>query len=247
MALFVWLLSQVPPPTNMDEAERLHRAPMDGARRWEFFTRLAPGLVLLTIAYMLMSAYRDFRDNFAREIWDSLGYAHVPSILTTSEIPVAIGALVAVGSVMAVRDNHRAVLAVHGLLLLGAALIGISTLLFQLGLLAPAWWMVLVGLGLYVGYVPDNCVLFDRLIPAAGLIGTAGFMIYVTDAFGYLASVGLLLYKNFGYPDLSWLDFFIGFSWVTAAGTGIVFVTSAIYFRARSHQVRSAVSLDGGL
>jgi len=246
-AVFVWLLAQIPPPTGMDEAERLHRAPMNGAQRWEFFAGLAPGLVLLTFAYVLMTAYRDFRDNFAREIWDALGYADVPSILTTSEIPVAIGALLAVGAVTVVRDNHRAVLVVHALLVFGAGLIGTSTLLFELGLLDPAWWMILVGLGLYLGYVPYNCVLFDRLIPAVGVIGTATFMIYVTHAFGYLGSVGLMLYRSVGHPDLSWLDFFVAFSWVTAAATIVVFVLSAIYFSSRARRARLAVSLDGGL
>ncbi len=247
LAGFVWLLAQVPPPTGMDEAERLHRAPMNGTERWRFFARLAPGLVLLTFAYVLMTAYRDFRDNFAHEIWDALGYVDVPSILTMSEIPVAIGALFAVGSVMAVRDNQRAVLVVHALLVVGVGVIGTSTLLFQLGMLDPAWWMILVGFGLYVGYVPYNCVLFDRLIPAVGLVGTATFMIYVTDSFGYLGSVVLMLYKSLGHPDLSWLDFFVGFSWVTAVSTAVLFVVSAGYFRSRAREARQAVSLDGGL
>ena len=77
--------------------------------------------------------------------------------------------------------------------------------------------MILVGTGLYLAYVPYGCVLFDRLIAAVGAVGTAGFLIYVTDAFGYLGSVTLLLYKNFGHADLSWLDFFIAFSYVTSA------------------------------
>ena len=105
-----------------------------------------------------------------------------------------------------------------------------STWAWQAGLIPPAAWMISVGLGLYVGYVPYGCVLFDRLIAATGFAGTAGFMIYVTDALGYLGSVALLLYKNFGQSELSWLDFFVGFSWATFAVCTVCFIGSMVYF-----------------
>jgi hypothetical protein len=232
--LFTWLLAQLPPPSEADERERLRREPMDGAARRRFFMSVAPGLVLLTLAYVLLTAYRDFRDNFARELWDALGYADQPEVLTTSEIPVALGALAAVAMCMVIRNNRVALLAIHAALLFGAVLVGVSTLFFELGLLGPAAWMVLVGVGLYVGYVPYNCVLFDRMIPAVGHVGTAGFLIYVTDAFGYLGSVVLLLYKNFGQPKLSWLAFFRSFSHATAWFGALLFVASTLYFAWRT-------------
>ena len=234
MAGFVWMLAQLPPPNAEDVAERLERKPMDGPARWAFFSSMAPGLVALVIAYVLLTAYRDFRDNFAREIWDALGYADQPEILTTAELPVAVGSLAAVAMCMAIKNSRTAVLAIHGAMLLGAALIGVTTLGYQAGVVSPAVWMVAVGLGLYVGYVPYNCVLFDRLIPAVGHVGTAGFLIYVADASGYAGSVGLLLYKNFGQKTLSWLDFFVSFSHLTAWATVVLFFGSAIYFARRA-------------
>jgi MFS family permease len=234
LLLFVVMLAQVPPPTAADEAARTKRAPMDGAARRRFFAAYAPGLVALVGLYILLTAYRDFRDNFARELWDALGYADTPSVLTTAEVPVAFGALVAVALVMAVRDNRRALMVVHGLMFAAAALLGISTALFALGVLDPALWMIAVGLGLYVGYVPFNCVLFDRLIAAVGSVATAGFLIYVADAFGYLGSVGLLLYRDFAQPNLSWIDFFLGFSYVTAIVCGALYLFSAGYFWKRT-------------
>lgn len=234
LLLFVLMLAQVPPPTAADEAARTKRAPMDATARRRFFRAYAPGLVALVALYVLLTAYRDFRDNFAREIWDALGYADTPTILTTAELPVAFGALVAVGLVMAVRENRKALMVVHGLMFGAAILLGVSTLLFALGLLDPAVWMIAVGLGLYVGYVPFNCVLFDRLIAAVGSVATAGFLIYVADAFGYLGSVALLLYRDLVQPDLSWLDFFLGFSYVTAAICGALYLFSAGYFWQRT-------------
>ena len=58
----------------------------------------------------------------------------------------------------------------------------------------------------------------------------AGFLIYVSDSFGYLGSVGVMLYKNFGTRDLSWLSFFTTFGHVIGWGTAVIFTVSACYF-----------------
>jgi Family of unknown function (DUF5690) len=237
MVLFVWMLAQLPPPTAEDEALRTRRAPMDGAARRAFALKYLTGLALLTVSYMVLTAYRDFRDNFAREIWDALGYSDQPAILTTAEIPVAFGSLLAVAVMMGIRNNRRALLAIHVVMVAGAALTGVSTLLYHAGWMSPVTWMICVGLGLYLGYVPFNCVLFDRLIAAVGSVATAGFLIYVADAFGYLGSVGLLLYKNFGQAKLSWLEFFLGFSYFTAVFCAALYLGSAAYFWWRTRPV----------
>lgn len=234
LGVAVWMLQQLPPPSAEDERLRTRRAPMDGRTRVVFFRAYAPGLVLLTGLYVLLTAFRDFRDNFGPEIWDALGYAETPSILTTAEIPIAFGVLLSLAAIMRVRDNRRALLLIHGLMAGGAALIVGSTALWQAGALGPAAWMILVGLGLYVGYVPYGCVLFDRLIAAVGFIATAGFMIYVTDAFGYLGSVALLLYKSFGQPELGWLEFFVAACYGTGGVALACFLGSLVYFARRT-------------
>ena len=230
--LFVlWLLAHVPEPTEADVEARTRRAPMDKSARREFFRAYAPGLTLLVVGYVLLTAYRDFRDNFARELWDALGYADEPSILTTAELPIAIGSLVAIAFIVRVRDNPKALHIIHGILISGALLTLASTVLFQLGLIGPATWMIAVGMGLYLGYVPFNCVLFDRLIAAVGKAATAGFLIYVADASGYLGSVLLLLYKSLGQPELSWLEFFVGASYAMGAVCTFCFVASMSWFK----------------
>jgi hypothetical protein len=242
LALFVWMLAQMPPPSASDEALRTKRVPMDGDARRAFFLRYASGLVAITAGYMVLTAYRDFRDNFAREIWDALGYGKEPAILTTAEIPVAVGSLLAVALMMGIRSNRAALMAIHGIMIAGAALVGGSTILYQAGAIGPVAWMISVGLGLYVAYVPVNCVLFDRLIAAVGSAANAGFLIYVADAFGYLGSVGLLLYKNFGQAKLSWLEFFRSFSYATAALCVGLFVAAAAYFWAQARAEAAAAT-----
>ncbi|MCI5082113.1 MAG: DUF5690 family protein [Saprospiraceae bacterium] len=230
---FVYLLEQIPPPSEEDEQMRTARAPMLGKDRKAFFRQFAPGLIMLVFFYMMLTAYRDFRDNFAAELWAALGYGDTPSIFTLSEIPIAIAVLLVLGLTMYISDNRKAFAFYHFLILACAVLVGSSTLLFQQGQLDPALWMILVGLGLYLSYVPFGCILFDRMIAAFRFKGNAGFMIYVADAFGYMGSVGILLYKNFGQANLSWLNFFIYGSYVLAVSGVVVILSSLLYFRTK--------------
>lgn len=233
----VWLLAQLPPPTPEDEAARTKREPMHAAERRRLFLSFAVGIVLLTIAYMGLTAYRDLRDNFSRELWDALGYERTPGIFSLSEIPVALAVLPIIAAVTWVKRNLRAFLVTHLIVLFGAVLIGLSTLAFQLGVLHPTAWMILIGVGVYMGYVPFNSVLFDRFFAAFRFVGTAGFLIYISDSFGYLASVGVLLYRNFGSPDLSWYDFFLQVSYAVAGSVAVLTLASGAWFLRRHRRL----------
>ena len=50
--------------------EICHFAPQERAA---FLKVYAPGVILLVASYVLLTAFRDFRDNFAAEIWTELG------------------------------------------------------------------------------------------------------------------------------------------------------------------------------
>lgn len=77
-------------------------------------------------------------------------------------------------------------------------------------------------------------MFFDRFIGAFKIKGNAGFLIYIADAFGYLGSVIILLFKNFGQTNLSWLAFFIKGAYVLA-GTGILItISTMVYLRKRN-------------
>ncbi|TMQ06534.1 MAG: hypothetical protein E6J91_37750 [Deltaproteobacteria bacterium] len=100
--------------------------------------------------------------------------------------------------------------------------------------------MTLVGLGLYLGYVPYGCVLFDRTIAALQIVATAVFLIYVSDGVAYGGSVVAQLYKALGQASMSKLDFFRYFSYATSAVCLVFFAISAGYFlrRAASGEAR---------
>ncbi len=239
----VMVLSALPPPNALDEAARVRRAPMDGAARASFLAEYGIGIGLLVLAYVLTTALRDFRDNFAAELWSGLGYGNGAAIFTASEVPVAILALAALGLIIVVRDNTRALMVIHGVVVAGFLLLAGSTLAFQLGWLGPIAWMILSGAGLYMAYTPFNAMLFDRLMAVSGRIGTAGFLIYLADASGYFGSCTLLIWRNFGLTQLNWLQVFTASAYGTSI-LGIVFVSSSAVFFLRKAAAANPMRLQ---
>jgi hypothetical protein len=238
LGVSVWVLSQLPQPSAQDEAARVRRAPMDAAARARFLQRYGLGIGLLVLSYVLTTAIRDFRDNFAAEIWTSLGFGHAAAVFTASEVPVAALSLTVLGVIIVVRDNTKALLVIHGVVFAGLLLLGLSTLAFQAGLLSPLAWMILSGAGLYMAYVPFNAMLFDRLIAASGTVGTAGFLIYIADASGYLGSCALLVWRNFGLVQLNWLQVFTASAYFTSVAGMILMALSAVYFFRKTAAVK---------
>ncbi|AZS20328.1 MULTISPECIES: DUF5690 family protein [unclassified Caulobacter] len=232
LAFSVWMLSQTPPPDARDIAERMARQPMFREERRAFWARGGLGIALLIIAYIVLTAVRDFRDNFAVELWEALGYGDDPAIFSLSELPIAALILPLFGLTALIRDNRRAVLVYHVMIIAGAILIALATLAWQAHLLSPLWWMIAVGAGVYLGFIPYNAVLADRLTAALGVPGNAAFFMYLADASGYGGSVALMLLKNFGL-SLSWLGFFTGLCYAAAAIVGTTTAGSALYFSAK--------------
>lgn len=242
LVVFVYLLDQLPPPTELDEQQRTKRQPMNAQERIAFIKTFFGGLVLLIISYIFLTVYREFRDNYAAEIWKELGYGNSSNIFTLTETPVALCVMFCVSLVMAVKDNKNALIINHLMILVGFALVGISTFAFQQALLSPVWWIILVGLGLYLGYVPFNSVLFDRLIATFKYVSNVGFLIYLADSFGYLGSISVLFYKNFGGLDVSWLDFFIRMSYIVSVAGTVLMACSLWYFLRKYSRITDRVS-----
>ena len=231
LVFFARLLETVPQPTQEEKALRVERVPMRPKDRSNVIKQFALPLFILILFYTVLTAFRDLRDNYARELWDGLGYAGDISVYSTSELVVAFLVLIILASVYAIKDNLKALLTYHGILLFGTFSVGIATFLLQAQLLNPFLWMVISGFGLYICYVPFNALFFDRFIAAFRIKGNAGFLIYLADAFGYLGSMAVLLYKNFGMSTISWLKFFInGAYWLSVIGSVSV-VVSFFYLR----------------
>lgn len=231
--LAVWLLNQMPEPSIGDREARTEREPMDAARRREFLRSYFPGIVLLVVAYVLLTTFREYRDNYMVDILDQLGYSYAAntSIMTHIELGVALGVLGIVSLLFMVKDNRRALLAVFVVIAAGFLLIGVATLLHVRGTIDGFWWMTLIGLGGYMAYVPYNSVLFDRLMASTHFVGTAVFAIYLADSAGYTGNIITQVSKDLFASGTSRMRFLEIFCYVLSAiGASTVCAASA-YFR----------------
>ncbi|MEC7754084.1 MAG: DUF5690 family protein [Bacteroidota bacterium] len=233
---FVWLLDQIPPPNPEDVRLRNKRESMARPERRSFFWQYASGILLLVVAYVFLTLLRDVRDNFVANIWVEQGYGEQPGIFTQTEVPVALGVLLIIGLLVLIKNNLRAFMLNHWLIGIGFAIICLSTYAFSAQRLEALPWMMLVGFGLYLAYVPFNCVIFDRFMSTFKHKGNAGFLMYVADSFGYLGSMGFLFYKELaGFGEMSWTLFFQQSLLVISVFGLAVTTAAAIYFKRKYH------------
>jgi phosphonate degradation associated HDIG domain protein len=238
----VWMLSQLPPPTAADQEARAKRATMDTTSRLAFVKTLLLGLVLLLVARLLTTAFRDFRDNYGIELFGALGYHGDSTLFTRSEIPVALGVMASLTLLNLIRSNRAGVVGAHVLMMTGLVFMALSTLLLDAGVLNGIGWMILVGLGSYMAYVPQDSVVFDRIIASTRVPGTAVFAIYLADAIGYTGSIGLPLVKDQFFSGVDRLAFFRVFTYIVSLGGIGILAASCVYFY-RKHQQPSEAAM----
>ena len=204
LLFFVYLLEKIPSPSEGDIENRIIRLPMTKVERKNFFSEFQYGLIVLIILYVFLTVFRDIRDNFAADIWRELGFGNQPSVFTATEIPITIIVLILIGSMILIRNNRKALMITHIIIVAGFLLSGISSWMFINHHLSPFMWMTLVGLGLYIGYIPFNCIIFERLIATFKKGGNVGFLMYVADSFGYMGSVVVIISKSVFTNKLPW-------------------------------------------
>ncbi|MFZ4931629.1 DUF5690 family protein [Chryseobacterium sp. Mn2064] len=234
LILFGLLLERIPKPSEEDILLKNKRQPLNGSERKALIQQFFVPIVCIIFLYISLTVLRDFRDNFNREIWDGLHFTFDSSIFTLTEIPIAVMVLVILSFMVKVKNNKKAFSYYHYILLAGILTVGLSTYLFQQGSLSPFLWMTISGFGMYICYIPFNGIYFDRMIAAFEIKGNVGFLIYIVDSFGYLGSVLILLYKNFGSAQTSWLNFYIKLNYIITITVLVLSVIAFLAFRKKS-------------
>ena len=228
LILFIYLLEKIPQPDAEDIRERAMRLPMNGAERKQFLKKFGTGILIIAVTYTFLTIMRDVRDNFMGNMWAELGYGNSYRIFTQTEITTSIIVLLMMAMLVTVKRNIRALRIIHVLIISGFAVAYISSLMFVNGNIEGPLWMQLTGLGLYMAYIPFNCLFFERLIAVFKTAGNAGFLMYVIDAFGYLGSSLIIVSKEILHIKLNWVSFYsngvIIFSVIGIAGTVISFL-----------------------
>ena len=237
--LSVFLLNQLPDPSEEDISSRNERTTMDGEGRMAFLKQFLPGMIMLLVLYFFLTAYRDFRDNYMPEVFAAMGYDDEPTLFSKADLPIALGIMIVMAALNLVKDHQRGLKAVYGVMIAGMALMAGATLMHDLQMISGLWWMILIGFGAYLAYVPFGAVLFERVMASTKATGTAVFAIYLSDAVGYTGSVGIQLYKDLGAADLDYFQFLRVFTY-SMAGVGIVlFIFSGLYFVQKAKQAKN--------
>lgn len=231
LILFVLLLEKIPPPDAEDKRQRMDRQPMSKGDRKSLLRGFMPGIVLLTVIYMLVTVLREVRDSFMADMWRASGETFMPGVFAKTETAISIIILVLIAVMIWLRNNFKAFMLAHWMMLAGFSIALAATLLFRQQQLPMFGWMLLVGLGLYMVYIPFNSILFDRFIAAFRFTGNAGFLIYIADAYGYLGSIAVMVGAGILAGKVNWLEFYMQL--VMIAGiTGIAGTTAAmVYFQ----------------
>eukprot|EP00736_Rhodelphis_marinus_P013491 Rmarinus@m.13031 len=198
-----YIVEKQPPPTKAEAESKSVRRPLTSEEKKQFLVEYGIGIVILTLEYIVLSAFRDYRDLFSPEIWKELndGDDTPSAIFTLTEIPVGIVSLLPLAMMTKLTNDMMAFKALLGIMALGCQASAIFTLLFEADFVGPEVWMISMGAALYFIYVPYNCILFDRMFAAFKVEGTCVFVMYLSDSAGYLGSFGVLLYNNFNGDD----------------------------------------------
>lgn len=238
---FVWMLSVIPAPSEEDIASRSARTPMSKQDKRKVLRDYGLGLLGFITIYALLATMRDFRDNFSVEIWKEIEVKWNKAVFAQTETISGFIVLMVLASLSLIKSNVKGFWVTTGLIGFGLLLGGLSTALFQLHMLSPFWWMVLLGMGLFLAYIPMQVALFERTIALFRMRANAGFFVYICDATGYLGSVGLTLYKEFFMKDLNWSRLLINFSYVQSMFSLGILVFVAVFFYRRKKALPATV------
>jgi hypothetical protein len=237
LLFFIFLMEKIPPPSSEDIALRMNRTPMDAAQRSEFIKTYLPGIIAAVLIYCFATIFRDIRDNFSADMWKEMGYLNQPALFSKTETPITLVILILIGSMVMIKNSFKAFMLAHFFIAIGFIVAGVSTYLFTKEMITPYWWMTLVGLGLYMVYIPFNSVYFERLIATFRFTGNVGFLIYVADSFGYLGSVSVLLSKEIFKVQLNWVHFFSNSVMVLSVVGVFISIYAARYFAKKWKQI----------
>ena len=229
--LGVYLLHSLEQPNEDDINSRTERLPMDVKQRKAFLKRFAPGILFSVLIYVCLTVFRDLRDNFAVEFWNSIGMTNVPTMLVFSELPIAFLVIIIIGSMIFIKNNKNAFFINFLIVFIGGVLLLLSTLLFYNQLMSPTYWMIIVGFSMYLPYIAFHALFFERWIAYFKIKSNIGFLMYVADAAGYLGSTLVLLFKNFNSIQYSWVSFFTYSALVTSIIIIVLSIANFLYFK----------------
>jgi MFS family permease len=221
------LLDRLPEPTIEEKREKSERRPLHKAGRRRLLKKYAFLLIPLFVVNILYTVLRDIKEDFLVDIIRYTDIRLSSFLFVRIDAIVTILLLVILGSMIIVRDNHRALVILLALMFAGSAVVFLSSVFFDGMRATPLVWLFLQSLGIYTAYLAFQTVFFDRFIACFRIKGTVGFFIYVSDMLGYSASCLFLCAKSFSGLRINWLEYYgalsVAVGIISLLSVGIVF------------------------
>jgi len=194
------LLESAPPPSARDMAERRKRRAMTPAEQRQFVHSFWPGIFFLVSSHTALTALRQFRDLFVRQLFTAANGGTTPGASTffLADVPGSLFGALALASMGKIADGKTALNTMLFVMTMSMAMAGLMTHAYSNGMMDGISWQVFVGAGIYGAYTLGNPAPFDRLVSVSDIEGaTCTFLVFTADLFGYVATVVLMLWKTF--------------------------------------------------
>ena len=191
--------------------------------------KYAPGIIGVTMVYLFATLLRSVRADFAVELWTGLGYNKTPQLFTQSELLVSFGIIIVIGLAVLIRNNYNAFRFSLFISVAGFFIVLLTVLDLNLGL-DKFYFMVLVGLGVYIPYVAIHAIVFERLIAITRERANVGFLIYVADSVGYTGYIILLLFRYLAPSTDSVLSIFLNICVYMGIAGVLILIFCLLYF-----------------
>jgi len=169
-----------------------------------------------------------------------MGWLNSASVFASSSCISGVIVLVIIGGLFVIKDEFRALKVSIFLIIAGFSLVALGSVLFHLTIIPGATWIIVCSIGIYLGYVPFNCFLFERMIAAFKAPGNVGFLIYIADSFGYFGAMLFLLFKELIPVKYTWSHWFSILFYISSL-CGILLMTAAYHILKRIYQKRSGL------
>jgi len=130
LALFVWMLSQIPKPTENDMSMRVERLPMLRSEKLQLLSSFGVGIFCMVAINALSTVCRDFRDNFMVELTLDIGIDSPMNIFYKVELLISVVVLLSIGIFSFIKNNARSFAWMHVLIFFGIITLGASASVF---------------------------------------------------------------------------------------------------------------------
>ena len=240
LLLGVWMLEQIPKPTEEDMKSRFKRSPINAEERQSFFSKYRTGLIVLVLIVVMMTLFRSVRDDYAAEIWGGFGLKK-PEVFAQSETIVAVVVLALSALVVLIRGNYRAFQI--GMGIVAASFAGASFLTAMnwnrtsWAESSAFWFMVFLGISLYTPYVLFHTTIFERMLATVRQKANIGYLLYLGDCAGYMSTVILMIVVNVIFQkELNFVALLLWLAMIISPLSIIGSIWAVIYFGRKSSE-----------